>query len=195
VIKDRLYCSAPDDETRRGAQTVCHHLANHLTRLMAPILIFTADEVWQAADLGPEPNIHLTDFPESRSDWEAEDLNAKWDALLELRGEVSRALEDLRRAKTIGQSLEAAVHIQAKDAEDHELLGKNVEILKNLFIVSRIDIEQADAAGSGSERAIRVDRAPGEKCQRCWMYDPQVGADAEHPDLCPRCADVVRRVA
>ena len=195
VIKDRLYCSAPDDPTRRAAQTVCHHLANRLTRLMAPILIFTADEVWQAADLGPEPNIHLTDFPEPRPDWEATDLDAKWDALLELRGEVSRALEDLRRAKTIGQSLEAAVHVRAKDAEDYELLGKNVEILKNLFIVSRVDVEQADAAGSESERTIRVDRAPGEKCQRCWMYDSQVGADTEHPDLCPRCVDVVRRVA
>jgi isoleucyl-tRNA synthetase len=194
VVKDRLYCSAANDATRRSAQTACHHILDAMARMVAPILAFTADEVWETAGLGPEASVHLADFPRPRPAWAAPELAEKWATLLELRGEVSRVLEEKRRAKEIGHSLDAGVRIVPRDANDEAFLRKNVALLKKLFIVSDIQIAPSPADAPPSAWRIEVRKADGVKCERCWMYDPQVGTDERHPGLCPRCTDVVKRI-
>jgi isoleucyl-tRNA synthetase len=194
VVKDRLYCSAADDATRRSAQTACRAILDAMVRLLAPVLVYTTDEVWESAGLGPEASVHLADYPRARPEWAAPELEEAWERLLELRGEVSRVLEEKRRTKEIGHSLDAGVTIAARDAEEADFLRKNVALLKNLFIVSDIQIAQPGDGDAQTEWRIEVRKAPGAKCERCWMYDPRVGADEQHAGLCPRCADVVRRI-
>jgi isoleucyl-tRNA synthetase len=167
-----------------------------MVRLVAPVLVFTADEVWEFGRLGPEPSVHMADFPRVREEWQAGDLDEKWNTLLELRGEVSKALEDARRAKMIGHSLDAAVEIVAPNARYHDLLIKNIALLKNMAIVSNVRI--SEGFGAPSEDVVwkvLVTSASGRKCERCWMIDPAVGVDAVHPGLCPRCADVIKRMS
>ncbi len=193
VIKDRLYCSAPGDMTRRSAQTACHHLLHNLVRMVAPILVFTADEVWGFARLGPESNVHLASFPTPNESWAAPDLEEKWERLLELRSEVSRVLEEARREKRIGHSLEAAVEISSADEAEVAFLRKNIEILKDLFIVSAVQVQHLQTLESPG-RSVTAAAAAGRKCQRCWMIDPAVGQDSAHPGLCGRCLDVIKRI-
>ena len=195
IIKDRLYCSAPDDLTRRSAQTVCHRILDTLVRLVAPVLVFTADEVWEFGRLGPETSVHLADFPKARPEWTPSGpLATKWEKLLALRAEVSKTLEEARRAKAIGHSLDAEVAIEAASGEESEFLTKNIALLKNLFIVSHVRVIEGSTPQNESAWKITVAPASGAKCERCWMIDPQVGEDAKHPGLCPRCADVVKRI-
>ncbi len=195
VIKDRLYCSAPHDATRRSAQTVCHALLDSLVRLVAPVLVFTADEAWEFAHMGPEPSVHMADFPQEHPDWLNAELDERWVGLLALRGEVSRALEEARRGKAIGSSLDAQVIIIPASAEEEQFCTKNIALLKKLFIVSHVRVEAFSApSGAAPSREIQVKPADGNKCERCWMIDPYVGTDGEHPGLCERCADVVRRI-
>src|SRR5690606_32877585 len=115
VIKDRLYCSAPNDPTRRCAQTVCHRLLDALTRLLAPILVFTSEEAWIHGRLGPETSVHLASMPQVDPELDAPELIETWDRLLELRAEVSRALEAARRDRLIGSSLDATVNLTPAD--------------------------------------------------------------------------------
>ena len=194
IIKDRLYCSAPNDPTRRAAQTVCHALLDGVVRLVAPVLVFSADEAWEFGRLGPEPSVHLADFAKVREEWKADDLDAKWTTLLELRGEAAKVLEEARRAKTIGHSLDAEVEITAKNGQDYDFLTKNIALLKNMFIVSHVRVCEGSVTQSQFSWKVTVKPASGVKCERCWMIDPQVGENIEHPGLCPRCADVVKRI-
>src|SRR5690606_35232493 len=114
--------------------------------------------------------------------------------LLELRAEVSRALEAARRDRLIGSSLDATVNLTPADEEHHHFLTKNVALLENLIIVSKIHVRPPAQAADGQTDPIEVTRASGQKCERCWKIDTEVGRDARHPDLCPRCADVVERI-
>jgi isoleucyl-tRNA synthetase len=195
VVRDRLYCSAPADATRRAAQTVCHALLDTLTRLVAPVLVFTADEVWEFGRLGPEPSVHMADLPAPPGEWEDAALREKFERLLALRGEVAKALEEARRAKTIGGNLDAQVSIAAGTAEEAEFCTKNIALLRNLFIVSHVRVDAAPAAGlTGALWRIEVKAAAGRKCERCWMIGPQVASEGKHTGLCPRCAEVVGRI-
>ncbi len=190
VTKDRLYCSAPDDPTRRSAQTACWQILDVLVRLVAPVLVFTADEVWGFGCLGPEPNVHRARFPRSEPFRRADELTEKWNRLLDLRGEMSKALEDARRTGLIGHSLDAQVLLAPRDGAEREFLSKELALLKNLAIVSDIQISPPGAG----ESFVGIMKAPGAKCDRCWMFDQAVGHSPEHPGLCPRCADVVGRI-
>ena len=199
VIKDRLYTSTPDDPRRRAAQTACYDIFQALARLMAPILTFTAEEAWR---YGPGPrseSVHLERFPEVPLEWLDDTLKAEWDRLLEVRREVAKALETARAQKLIGSGLEARVRIESAPEDLPGLLGTKRALLPTLFIVSRVDLE-----GGGGERVryesqdipglvIGVDRAPGEKCERCWTRSEEVGRDPAHPTLCARCVRVVTR--
>ncbi len=191
ITKDRLYCSGQADSTRRAAQTVCHALLDTLVRLVAPVLVYTADEVWQFGRLGAQASVHLVDFPQARPQWRDGELAARWERLLELRGEVSRSLEEARRAGRIGHSLDAAVALVARDEAEAEFLSNQLALLKNLFIVSDVQVRQPS---QGEPGAILVEKASGAKCERCWKIDPDTGRRPEHPGLCPRCADVVKRI-
>jgi isoleucyl-tRNA synthetase len=206
VVKDRLYCSAANDATRRAAQTALDELFGALVRLVAPILVFTADEAWEFAG-GEGESVHLSDMPIPAAGRRDRELEAKWDSLLELREEAAIALEEARRAKTIGHSLDAAVQIAPADREESEFLSANLSLLKTLLIVSHLRVgpksqptaaapqpgEGSDALSEGGAASRwRVAPAQGEKCERCWMKDPLVGRDVEHPTLCSRCCEVMR---
>jgi isoleucyl-tRNA synthetase len=198
VIKDRLYTSAADDPRRRAAQTVCHDVFQALARLMAPILSFTADEAWRYAPGARAESVHLERFPEAPREWLDETLRDQWERLLEVRREVARALETARAQKLIGSGLEARVRIVSAPEDIPALLASKRDLLAMLFIVSRVDLDGGPGGAAVVYESqeipglvIGVDRAPGEKCERCWTRTEDVGRDPRHPTLCARCVRVV----
>jgi isoleucyl-tRNA synthetase len=208
LIKDRLYVSAPDDQERRAAQTVCFELLTALTRFLAPVLTFTAEEAWShIPGRGKPESVHLTLFPDERGEWVDERLGAEWERLLEVRGEVSRALEAARRDGRIGKSLDAVVYLPSVPEEQWLplLSDKGEDLLATVFNVSAVRLSQRAPAGLGLSYesqdipGLTLVVVPGEalgwqRCERCWTWTPAVGQDAEHPALCARCAGVVRRL-
>jgi isoleucyl-tRNA synthetase len=197
IIKDRLYTSAPDDPRRRAAQTACYDILGALLRLMAPVLTFTAEEAWRHMPGAHGESVHLERFPEVPLEWIDDRLKAEWDRLLEVRREVSKALETARARKLIGSGLEASVRIASAPEDIPALLDAKRDLLKTLFIVSRVTIGGAASGAVVYESqeipglVVAVDRAPGRKCERCWTYSERVGEDPRHPTLCERCAPVV----
>jgi isoleucyl-tRNA synthetase len=200
VVKDRLYTSAPDDPRRRAAQTACYDVFNALARLMAPILTFTTEEAWRHAPGARSESVHLERFPEVPLEWLDDTLKREWDRLLEVRREVAKALETARAQKLIGSALEARVRIESAPEDLPGLLRAKRDLLSTLFIVSRVDLEPGSGRASVHYESqdipglvIGVDRAPGEKCERCWTRSEEVGRDLAHPTLCGRCVRVVTR--
>jgi isoleucyl-tRNA synthetase len=200
VVKDRLYTSAPDDPRRRAAQTACYDVFNALARLMAPILTFTTEEAWRYAPGARAESVHLERFPEVPLEWLDDTLKREWDRLLEVRREVAKALETARAQKLIGSALEARVRIESAPEDLPGLLRAKRDLLSTLFIVSRVDLEPGSGRASVHYESqdipglvIGVDRAPGEKCERCWTRSEEVGRDLAHPTLCGRCVRVVTR--
>ncbi len=208
TIKDRLYIRAADDPVRRASQTVCFELLTALTRLMAPILTFTADEVWSyIPGRGKPESVHLVLFPEERGEWTNERLAADWERLLEVRGEVSRALEVARQQGKIGKGVDAVVFVRSAPEEQWRPLleAKGEALLTTLFNVSGTRLR--DAAPAGAVRyesqdipGLVLEIAPAQalgwkKCERCWTWSPRVGEQAAHPSLCERCTPVVTALA
>jgi isoleucyl-tRNA synthetase len=198
VIKDRLYTSAADDPRRRAAQTVCYDVFTALARLMAPILTFTAEEAWRYVPGPRAESVHLERFPEAPREWQDDALKQQWDRLLEVRREVAKALETARAQKLIGSGLEARVRIVSAPEDVPALLRAKRELLATLFIVSRVDLDAGEGRASVVYESqeipglvIGVDRASGDKCERCWTRTEEVGRDASHPTLCARCVRVV----
>jgi len=189
VLKDRLYCDAPDGRRRRSAQTALHRVASDLTRLLAPVLPVTADEVWGLIP-GASDSVHLAVFPEPEAADEA--VLRRWEALLAVRAAVMKALEESRAARTIASGLEAQVGIRAPAAflaplRDHEAAsGVFPGNLANLFIVSKVALAEAD-----SPLTVTVERAGGGKCERCWTYSEKVGKLPVHPGVCERCGAIL----
>ncbi len=188
ITKDRLYCSHPDDLERRAAQTAIFEMARDSLRLMAPILSFTTEEAWEYLPSfpGKKESILLELFPEKKEAILSEEEQKEWEVLLKYRELSNKALEDARKEKFIGNSLEAKLIFHARDKEK-EILEKYSQYFLELFIVSQWEVKEG-------EEGVEVARAGGEKCARCWVFHPDVGKDAEHPNLCPRCIDVVRRL-
>jgi isoleucyl-tRNA synthetase len=202
VLKDRLYTFAPDSQARRAAQTAIWHIAEALVRLLAPIMSFTCDEVWQYLPALPDrlPSVHLARFP-SASDILGESVpveDAKqsedWRTLLAVRTEVLKALEEARRSKLIGgANLEAQVILAAAEPV-FSVLTRFKDQLRYLFIVSAVTLEPA-ASGNGTGGAsVRVSKAEGEKCGRCWNYSTHVGDDPGYPTVCERCSAVLKEL-
>ena len=206
VLKDRLYCSAPDAPERRAAQTVIHRILDGLLRLMAPVLCFTAAEAWeyfkgQGQNPPIEDSIFFVDFPETDDIVRDPELEGRWARLLAVRSEITRVLEAARRDKQIGLSLDAEVVLQAK-GELRDFLAGQIEQLKELCIVSNLrlagDTEEGivfTEAEAMDDFLVGVAPAPGGKCERCWTISPSVGESAAHPQLCKRCTDVVESLA
>ncbi|HEX7124771.1 MAG TPA: isoleucine--tRNA ligase [Thermodesulfobacteriota bacterium] len=200
VLKDRLYTSPRASAPRRAAQTVMHEVLDALVRLMAPILSFTAEEVWGYMSKTyrgqpREASVHLAHFPDVEAAWLDEALEARWERLLAVRAEVAKALEAARRDKVIGASLDAQVTLGAEGELAAFLEGARRE-LAPLFIVSHVQLAAGPVAGGFVSTAIpglsvAVTQAPGRKCARCWSYTTDVGRDPGHPDLCARCAGAV----
>mgnify|MGYP006281293371 FL=1 len=195
ILKDRLYTSPDQSRARRSAQTVMFHTLSALVRIMAPVLPFTAEEIWSYAPdwHGKQSSVHLAVFPEIRPDFTDADLAARWEKLLDIRGEATRVMEAARAKKIIGHSLDAHLTIAAASTL-YELLASYKQDLRGFFIVSAVDLvslEEADAdfEQTAMERIkIRVQPSDAEKCQRCWVHDPSVGHDEDQPGICRRCA-------
>jgi isoleucyl-tRNA synthetase len=199
ILKDRLYTSAPDAPERRSAQTAMERIADGLCRLMAPILCFTADEVWchLAGATSAAESVHLTEFPAPLNLPDEPELGARWERLWQVREEVSKALEEARRSGLLGNSLEARVILEAGD-ELASFLRSFGGDLPAYLIVSAVELGPAGDAAIRSQRfpglAVRVARADGRKCERCWRYSTRVGASASLPSLCERCVPVVESI-
>ncbi|MDO4814416.1 MAG: isoleucine--tRNA ligase [Gemella sp.] len=184
--KDILYIESEDSHIRRSMLTVLYTILSKSVRLIAPILSFTAEEVYDNMPFEDAESVHLTDFPKAAL-IDDKELEAKWDKLLEVRDDVLKALEESRNEKVIGKSLEAEVTIFSKDAELVEVL-KSVENLHQLFIVSKVTV----AENSGKEydlTNVAVKHAEGHKCERCWTIVDSVDEDG----LCPRCHSILKK--
>lgn len=201
VLKDRLYCDAQASPARRSAQTAFCIILKELTKLIAPILVFTAEEIWSHLpdELKEAESVHLTMWEELPAEYRNKELEAKWDELLEARRVVAKALEIARTEKLVGSSNEASIVIYGSDAMLETLRDFQAE-LPMLFIVSTVELKPWDErpeAGAHvdaeAELAVEVVRAPGEKCERCWRYSETVGQYQDHPVLCQRCYTVVSK--
>ena len=193
VIKDRLYVEPAESEARRSAQTVMCALADAMVRLMAPILPFTSDEVWEFMphpSPDREPSVHLALLPDVDESHLDEALAARWDRLIELRDGALKALEEARANEGLGSALNARVIVSASD-ELLSFLEPYCNDLPMLFIVSAVEVESTPGGDGDAPWTVRVERAEGEKCERCWMVLPTVGRDSSHPTLCHRCAAIL----
>ncbi|MFA5903469.1 MAG: isoleucine--tRNA ligase [Desulfobacula sp.] len=202
IIKDRLYTSAPADPLRRDAQTVMLIILDALVKIMAPILPFTADEIYQHMPKGPDhkESIHLEPMVEPHDDWENKELSDKWENILVLRGEVTKALEEARINKRIGHSLDAALDIKLPDTDLKVQVENLTENLNDIFIVSTarlVDAIEDESAYKGKEiegLVIKVNKAEGVKCDRCWRFDTTIGNDPDHATACARCAAALKKI-
>jgi isoleucyl-tRNA synthetase len=186
VIKDRLYCSGSGSAARRSAQTALFRLASTLARLLAPILSHTAEEVWERLGLRSSvPSVQLTDFPSAEGDADAE-IEARWEPVHALRDAVNVAVETARQDKLFTNPLEAAVTVRAPRSMLASL-EHVAEDLPAILKVSQVRVEPGDA----EHPIVAAAPATGRKCARCWLVKPDVGAHPDHPDLCPRCTEVV----
>ncbi len=183
ILKDRLYTTASASRGRRSAQSALWHILQAVTRLMAPILSFTAEEIWQLLGGDAEDSVMLTTWHALPFQDDEEDLLARWRQIREVRGEVSKVLEDLRAAGSIGSSLQAEVEIRAAGAR-HELLAALDDDLRFVLICSKTTLVRAADAGA---EAVIATPSRHAKCARCWHWREDVGADAAHPELCGRC--------
>lgn len=198
IRKDSLYVERFDSKERRAVQTVLYIVLNALVRLITPILAFTSEEIWRymIKEDGDPVSVQLLDMPEVNDRYLDDALAQKWNWLMQIRTEVLKELEDARQSKLIGNSLEAAVHLYA-EGEIYDFLKKSKEILATLFITSEVHLERGipseiKESEDIKDLAIKISRASGQKCERCWIYSNTVGADTEHPKLCDRCVRVLK---
>jgi isoleucyl-tRNA synthetase len=196
ILKDRLYTSGTRSVARRSAQTALWQILNAITCLMAPILPFTSEEVYQAMHQGNQSgsaavSVHTLLFPAYNPEHDKEELLREWEQLMPIREVVSKALEEVRQTGAIGNSLDAQVTIKA-GPESAALLRRHEADLRYIFIVSQVRMEEAGADGAWLE--AHVSPADGRKCDRCWNYSERVGSDPDFPTLCERCAPVVREM-
>jgi isoleucyl-tRNA synthetase len=193
VSKDRMYTVAPKSLERRSGQTAMYHILVSLTQLLAPILTHTADEVWTYVPGATEASVQLTEFGGATAAFDAE-LDKKWDAILSVRDEVLKAMEVARQEKVIGKALTASLDLYP-DSKTAEILA-SVPNLKEVLGVSAVDVKQVGAdvpadVAQYNGLFVKVSAATGETCERCRVVTPEVGQHADHPTLCPVCADNV----
>ena len=197
VIKDRLYCDSVNGLSRKSAQTAIYMILDTLTRLLAPILAFTADEIWSAMPHAKDDDTRNVLFNVANAEYTEYELDADemaaWDKLVAVRDDINPFLEEARAAKLIGKPLEAKVVISCDDAE-YEFLADKGEDLEALLIVSEVEVNKGTDGGKCERYEgifVKVEKAEGEKCERCWKYGHGTGSHGEHSTLCSRCAAVV----
>ena len=196
IIKDRLYTLKPDSKERRAAQTVMYKILDTLVKILTPVLAFTSEEIWQYMPHKKEDNlesVQLANWPVLDEKYINSELEAKWDKILDIKADVSKALEEARNKKIIGHSLNAEVTIYAND-EYYDFINKMKDDMATLFIVSQFklekmsnEVEDAIAGETVNGIKILIRQASGEKCERCWMYSDTVGKSENHPTICKRC--------
>ncbi|ACB84903.1 isoleucine--tRNA ligase [Natranaerobius thermophilus] len=198
VIKDRIYTMPTESRERRAAQTTMYYLLDSLVKMLAPVLTFTSEEIWQYLPGDREESIQLTDWPEVNEELVDNELEQKWANFLEFRKEVAKALENARKDKKIGSSLESKILIYA-DEDLFKKLQSFEDNLEELFIVSQVELKKAEqltetvknqalSSEDVEQASIIIEAAQGEKCPRCWNYHPEV---TKAEELCPRCSHVL----
>ena len=189
ILKDRLYTFSSGSRGRKSAQTALDEILKALTCLMAPILPFTAEEVWKylPQEPGKAESVHLTSFPEVKSEYLDDALNERWERIWEIRARVTKVLEEARKEKVIGLSLDAQVHLYLPE-KVFPFLECYEKDLKSIFIVSSVTLHLAK-----DEKEVRaeVSRADGKKCERCWNHDVSVGLPPKHQAICQRCVEAI----
>lgn len=189
ILKDRLYVEKADSESRRAAQTVIYNILRTMTLYLAPVISFTAEEIWgymPRSEKDDAESVFFNKLPEKSGISADEEFMEKWEKIDELRDIVNKALEEARGQKLIGKSLEAKVTLNC--GRDWYEFAKSVENnLVAAFIVSAVSVEKSEFDGVD----VKVEVAPGEKCERCWTHSDTVGKCAGHPTLCARCAEIV----
>lgn len=199
ILKDRLYTSPMDDPARRSAQTALYQIADNLARLMAPIMVFTAEEIWKylPSDQDKE-SIHLSSLPEVDEQLRDAALAEQWQAIKLVRSEVTKTMETARSEKVIGHSLDASV-VVGLDDDLFTLVAPYQDDLRSIFIVSEAKLQRGDVDGGVRSSdvkgiVVRVSPASGKKCERCWVYDISVGEKPDHPTICNRCYDSLQKI-
>ena len=188
IIKDRLYTSKADSPARRAAQTTMYEILSSLVRLIAPMACYTAEEIWKYMPHTAEDNVEsimLNYWPKENPKYHDEALEEKWNRIIKIKEEVSKALEEKRAAKEIGNSLDAKVEITVSK-EEYEFLQDKEDLLQEVCIVSGVEVQE------GTALDVKVAQADGEKCERCWMYSTTVGEDTEHPTICHKCSEALK---
>ncbi len=192
LLKDRLYCDPADSPSRRSCQTTLFNILDSLIRLLAPVLVHTAEECWAAMQFKSQnvDTVHLAVLPKADSsiDWQADE--PKWQKVMSLRDEVLRTLEGLRNEKVIKSNQEALVTINCADKELTAVVEKfGLTNFAALCIVSEVKLQT-----SADKTTVSAEKSPHQKCQRCWNFWPSVGSDNENPDLCERCAETIKQI-
>jgi isoleucyl-tRNA synthetase len=207
VLKDRMYCDAADSPSRRSAQTAMYNILDSLVRMLAPILVHTAEEAWAAMKSSSamrdayceeekthdarrntqyEDSVHLALMPKVDNTIDYQSDEPRWQKAMALRDEALRVLEGLRQDKKIASNQEASVTFNC-DQEDTDFLSAfGLEPFAALCIVSEVKLQK-----TSGETSVSAEKSSYAKCQRCWNYWPSVGANDEHPDLCKRCVEVI----
>lgn len=205
IIKDRLYCENEKSVKRRAAQTAMYRILSGVSRLIAPIMSFTAEEIWSYlphSSADDKESIFLNQMPKKSGMSFSDEFVSKWELIYALRQDVNKALEIKRNDKVIGKSLEAGVVIFCGDAKDesgrsmYDVISSFADELAEIFIVSDVKVENSNG-GEFTEGSIpglkyTIQPAAGGKCERCWTYSETVGTISEHPTLCARCAEVIK---
>jgi isoleucyl-tRNA synthetase len=190
ILKDRLYTFSSHSQGRKSAQTALDQILKTLTCLMAPILSFTTEEVWKyiPQESGKAESVHLASFPEVVNEFLDDALNERWERIWEIRAVVTKALEEARKEKKIGLSLDAQVHLHLPE-KIFSFLQSYEKDLKSIFIVSSVTLHQGK-----DEKEVRAEvlLAEGKKCERCWNYDVSVGHHPDHQAICQRCVETIQ---
>ena len=203
ALKDRIYCSGADAPGRKSAQSAIFEIVKGMLTLIAPVMSFTAEEAWEylPKHLGKTESVFLSNMPEAQKLPDAEELSARWERILALRSEIAKPLETARKEKLIGSNLDALVIIAPGPFSD--LMESHRQAIRETLIVSDIQVgdpsEMETGAGQGLYESalyaglkVKIEKAPWQKCERCWTYMPEVGTIEKAPDLCNRCASVVK---
>jgi isoleucyl-tRNA synthetase len=194
VLKDRLYTSKARSIQRRSAQSAMYIILDAMTRLLAPILTFTAEEIWNFLPSfeGKEKSIHLTQFPSVNAAYMDPDTAERWKTMFAIKGEITKAIEIARKKKVIGHTLDARIDI-APPQKLRRFLEERGEDMRALLIVSQVNVVEKESIENPYSSAelegltVGVTKARGQKCSRCWIYSESVDEDANHPGVCARC--------
>jgi len=189
IVKDKLYVEAKNSLQRRSAQTVLYHILRSLLVMLSPILAFTCEEGYEhfKSQKMKYDSVQVERWPEYHEEWIDKQIMTDFDELMKVRDQALKSLEEVRQAGLIGHSLDAKLLIKSNSQQTLDLLRRYSEYLEEFFIVSLVEVGNSD-----SELEIEVQKAVGEKCDRCWKYHPLTGTDQQFPNTCPRCARVLR---
>jgi len=194
ILKDRLYTFAPRNPARRSGLTAIYKITDALARMLAPILVFTADEIWESLPYhnGAFSSVHVALLPTMSGDGNSE-LLTSWAHLFGYRDAVLAKLEEARIAKVIGSSLDARVEISS-GSHVYDTLDRYRNYLRYLFIVSEVELLEPNTEIDRETLKVTITRAHGQKCERCWNYSTHIGESSRYPTVCERCVAALAEI-